>query len=106
MPNPLREIERFRVEIEALRRIPFDDRVVLSLLRRLLKSFETYLPKAGIEQRRNKWVCNFGLRDVPLIMIEPVHGRRGAIPLRWRHQMLDVVEEILDRIELMMESFR
>jgi hypothetical protein len=99
MGDQAREIERFRDEVEALRSGPFGEREILSLTRRLLKSFGTCLPNARLELRRNKWICNFGIRDVALIMIEPVHGSRSAIPLRWRHQMLDTVEEILDRIE-------
>jgi hypothetical protein len=103
MADPPRDLQRLRVEVEALRGSQFDERAILSLLRRLLKTYGSQLPKARIEQRRNKWICNFGIPDVGLIMIEPVHGSRSAIPLRWRHQMLDTVEEILDRVEAMTE---
>jgi hypothetical protein len=104
MGDPPRDLQRLRVEVESLRGSQFDERAILSLLRRLLKTFGSQLPKARIEQRRNKWIGNnFGIPDVGLIMIEPVHGPRSAIPLRWRHQMLDTVEEILDRVEAMTE---
>jgi hypothetical protein len=101
MPDPMREIERFRAEVEVLRSLPFDEHPILALIRRLLRAFEPYIPNARLERRRNKWICNFGIPDMAMIMIEPVHGSRSAIPLRWRHQMLDAVEEVLDRVETM-----
>jgi hypothetical protein len=103
MDEPFLAIDRFRTEAAALRNNAFDEHALLSLLRRILKTFGDRLPKARLEHRRNKWICNFGIPDVPLIMIEPVHGSRNAIPMRWRHQMLDTNEEILDRLEVTME---
>jgi hypothetical protein len=103
MSDLRRELRRLRVEVDALRASQFDDRAILRLLRRLLKTCGSCLPKARIERRRNKWICNFGIPDAALIMIEPVHGSRSAIPVRWRHQMLDAVEEILDRVEILLE---
>jgi hypothetical protein len=103
MGNLIREIERLRMEVEALRRIQFHEKPILSLLRRLLRAFQVQLPNAHLKQRRNKWICNFGMPDVALVMIEPVHGSRSSIPLRWRLHMLDTIDEILDRVESMLE---
>jgi hypothetical protein len=94
-----REIERFRADVEALRNTPFDEKAILALIRRLLTVFAPWIPKARLERRRHKWICSFGIPGMALIMIEPAHGSRSAIPFHWRHQMLDTVEEILDRIE-------
>jgi hypothetical protein len=104
MSTVLEEIDRLRSISSDLRSKRFDHKAILALLKSMLTALATYLPNAKLEERRNKWICNFGIRGVGLIMVEPVHGSRDAIPQFWRRQMLDTVDEVLDLVESEVEG--
>jgi hypothetical protein len=104
MSTVLEEIERLRSISSDLRSKRFDHKVILALLKSLLSVLAAYLPNAKLEERKNKWICNFGIKGVGLIMVEPVHGSRDAIPQFWRKQMLDTADEVLDLVESVVEG--
>ena len=104
MSTVLEEIGRLRAISSDLRSKRFDHKAILALLRSMLAALARYLPNAELKEGKNKWVCNFGIKGVALIMVEPVHGSRDAIPQYWRTQMLDTVDEVLDLVESVVEG--
>ncbi|MDA2930465.1 hypothetical protein MYX84_11050, partial [Acidobacteria bacterium AH-259-O06] len=54
---------------------------------------------SGSSEKKNKWVYNSGIQEIPLIMVERVHGSRDAVPVTWRSKQLNAIEDILNLIE-------
>jgi len=93
------EIARLRSEVKSLGRKPFGHKPMVKLLKDVIASLKAYLPKAEIRKSNNKWVCNFGIKDLPLVMVERVHRGRDAISQFWRSKQLNTVVELLDLVE-------
>ena len=95
------EVKRLRGLAATLDSRPFGHKEILGLLSDILQTFQKCLPLAKLEQRKaNKWVCNFGIKGMSLIMVERTHGSRGdTIPVGWRKQMINAIDEVLDFIE-------
>ena len=93
------EIARLRSEVKSLGRKPFVHKPIVSLLKDVIASLKAYLPKAEIKKKGNKWVCNFGIKDLPLVMVERVHRGRNAISPFWRSRQLNAIVELLDLVE-------
>lgn len=94
------DVERIRGLAGILDSRPFGHDEILRLLQDIVTTFSRYLPAAKLEEKRNnKWVCNFGIKGIPLVMVERVHGSRDAIPRVWRKRMINAVEEVLDLVE-------
>ncbi len=104
MKEILDEIARLRKEVKFLRRRRFDHKPMVALLEDVITSLRVYLPNAAIRKKNNKWVCNFGIKDLPLVMVERVHGSRDAIPPIWKSKQLNAVVELLDLIESQVEE--
>ncbi len=100
-----REIARLRSEADRLDSIPFTEKEILKLLEDLLRSMKHFLPKAELKEKKsNKWICNFGVKGLPMIMVERVHGSRKAIPITWRKQQINAINEALDFVESCLEQ--
>ena len=92
------EIARLRSEVKSLKGKPFGHKPMVKLLKDVIASLKAYLPKAEIRKNNNKWVCNFGIKNL-LVMVEKVHKGRDAIPRIWRSKQLNTVVELLDLVE-------
>ena len=93
------EIARLRSEVKSLRAKPFKHKAILSLLADVFTSLKVFLPDAKVSEKKNKWVYNSGIQDIPLIMVERVHGNRDAVPVTWRSKQLNAIEDILNLVE-------
>ncbi len=93
------EIARLRSEVKSLRTKRFKHTAILALLEDVFTSLKVYLPAAKVSEKKNKWVYNSGIREIPLIMVERVHGSRDAVPVTWRSKQLNAIEDILNLIE-------
>ena len=96
------EIERIRNIAESLDAGPFGHKDILRLLADIIRTFAGDLPGAKLEEKKKntKWVCNFGIKGIPLVTVERTHGSRGdAIPQIWRKRMINAVDEVLNFVE-------
>ncbi len=92
------EIARLRSEVKSLGRKPFGHKPMVSLLKDVIASLKAYLPKAEIRKNNNKWICNFGIKNL-IVMVERVHRGRNAISPFWRSKQLNAIVELLDLVE-------
>lgn len=99
------EIARLRREAAYLDSSPFTEKEIIRLLEDLIRSVKRFLPRAELKEKKgNKWVCNFGVKGLPMVMIERVHGSRDAIPVTWRKKQINAVNEALDFVESCLEQ--
>jgi len=98
------DIAKLRAQADLLDSIPFTEKEILRLLNEMVNSLSSYWPKATVEPKKtNKWICNFRIKGLPIIMVERVHGSRNAIPISMRKKQINGIHEALDFAESCLE---
>ena len=99
MNDALEEIRRLRGAAEDLRGKVYKDALIRKLLDDVVFTLKPLIPNAKMTMRNNKWVYNFGIKGMDLVMVERVHKGRNAVPQKWRSRQIKAVIDLLDYLE-------
>ena len=99
MKDALLEIERLRTEAKRLRRLPYTEKEIRILLQDCIGTLKPLLPKASYVKAKKGWKYTFGIQEIGVVTVEPVHGSREAIPVGIRSKQTRAILTLLDIVE-------